>query len=109
MLSSEDKNKHFETCGCQLRPIRGKIYWADSSLKLVARAYPDGSSTDVVAYGNVGNPRGLAIDYTGRSLYWCDFGTNKIEVARLDGSFRTTLINSSIERPMAIILDIAGR
>ena len=75
----------------------------------MARAYPDGSSTDVVAYGNVGNPRGLAIDYTGGSLYWCDFGTNKIEVARLDGSFRTTLINSSIERPMAIILDIAGR
>ena len=32
-------------------PLEGKIYWADSSLKLVARAYPDGSSTDVTLDG----------------------------------------------------------
>ena len=90
-------------------PVEGKIYWTDVTLKLVARAFPNGSSVEVIANNNVDTPDGLAVDYIGRNLYWTDKGTSKLEVARLDGSFRRSLITTSIEKPRAIILDIAER
>ena len=90
-------------------PVEGKIYWTDVTLKLVARAFPNGSSVEVIAHNNVETPDGIAVDHVGRNLYWTDKGTSKIEVARLDGSFRRSLIITSIEYPRAIILDIAER
>ena len=90
-------------------PVEGKIYWTDVTLQLVARAFPNGSSVEVIAHNNVETPDGLAVDYVGRNLYWTDMGTSKIEVARLDGSSRRSLITTSIEYPRAIILDIAER
>ena len=90
-------------------PVEGKIYWTDVTLKLIARAFSNGSSVDVIAYINVDNPDGIAVDYVGRNLYWTDKGTSKIEVARLDGSSRRSLITSNIENPRAILLDIAER
>ena len=90
-------------------PVEGKIYWTDVTLKLIARAFPNGSSVEVVAHNNVETPDGIAVDHVGRNLYWTDKGTSKIEVARLDGSFRRSLIITSIEYPRAIILDIAER
>jgi len=90
-------------------PVERQIYWTDVALKLVARAFPNGSSVEVIAHNNVETPDGLAVDYVGRNLYWTDQGTSKIEVARLDGSFRRSLIVTSIEYPRAIILDIEER
>ncbi|PFX23099.1 Low-density lipoprotein receptor-related protein 6 [Stylophora pistillata] len=90
-------------------PFDGKIYWTDVALKIVARAFPNGSSVEVVAYNNVQGPEGLAVDYIQRNVYWTDPGTHKIEVARLDGSSRRGLITSAIESPSAIILNIAER
>ena len=90
-------------------PVEGKIYWTDVTLQLIARAFPNGSSVEVIAQNNVTTPDGLAVDYVGRILYWTDVGTGKIEVARLDGSIRRSLITSSIDKPRAIILDIAER
>ena len=90
-------------------PVDGKIYWTDVTLKLVARAFPNGSSGEVIAYNNVDTPDGLAVDYVGRNIYWTDKGNSKIEVARLDGSYRKTLLSSSVEHPRAILLDIAER
>lgn len=90
-------------------PFDGKIYWTDVALKIVARAFPNGSSVEVVAYNNVQGPEGLAVDYIQRNVYWTDAGTHKIEVARLDGSSRRGLITSAIESPSAIILNIAER
>ncbi len=90
-------------------PVEGKIYWTDVSLNLIARAFPNGSSVEVIAYNKVTNPVVLTVDSVGRILYWINAGTSKIEVARLDGSFRRSLITSSIDRPRAIILDIKER
>lgn len=89
-------------------PVDGKIYWSDVTLQLVARAFPNGSSVEVIAY-NVSSPEGLAVDYVGRTLYWTDQANNRIEVARLDGSSRRSLITSNIEEPRAILLDIGER
>ena len=89
-------------------PVDGKIYWSDVTLQLVARAFPNGSSVEVIAY-NVSSPEGLAVDYVGRTLYWTDQANNRIEVARLDGSSRRSLITSNIEKPRAILLDIGER
>ncbi|PFX17351.1 Low-density lipoprotein receptor-related protein 6 [Stylophora pistillata] len=90
-------------------PVEGKIYWTDVALKLIARAFPNGSSVEVIAHIDVESPDGLAVDYIGRILYWTDVGTSKLEVAQLDGSFRRSLITTGIENPRAIILDIAQR
>ena len=90
-------------------PVEGKIYWTDVTLKLLARAFPNGSSVEVIAHTDVVTPDGLAVDYIGRILYWADTGTSKLEVARLDGSFRKSLITTGIENPRAIILDIPER
>ena len=89
-------------------PVDGKIYWSDVTLQLVARAFPNGSSVEVIAY-NVSSPEGLAVDYVGRTLYWTDQANNRIEVSRLDGSSRRSLITSNIEKPRAILLDIGER
>ena len=90
-------------------PVKGKVYWTDVTLKLVASSFPNGSSVEVIANSNVTTPAGLAVDYVGRTIYWTDEGANRIEVAKLDGSFRRGLITSSIEKPRAILLDIAER
>jgi len=90
-------------------PVEGKVYWTDVTLKLVARAFPNGSSVEVIAHINVDTPAGLALDYVGRSIYWTDVATSRIEVAKLDGSSRRGLITSNIEKPRAILLDIGER
>jgi len=89
--------------------VEGKVYWTDVILKLVARAFPNGSSAEVIAHFNVDSPLGLAVDYVGRNVYWTDERNNKIEIAKLDGSSRRSLFTSSIERPIAIVLDIRER
>ena len=90
-------------------PVEEKIYWTDVTLKLIARAFPNGSSVEVIAHNNVETPDGIAVDYVGRNLYWTNKGPSKIEVARLDGSFRKSLVITDIEYPRGIILDIAER
>ena len=90
-------------------PVEGKTYWSDVTLGLVARAFPNGSSVEVIASNNVITPEGLAIDFVGRNIYWTDEGNNRIEVARIDGSSRRSLITSNIEKPRAILLDIEER
>lgn len=90
-------------------PVEDKIYWTDVTLKLVARAFPNGTSVDILAHDDVDTPDGLAVDYIGRNIYWTDAGTSKIEVARLDGSSRKSLITTSIEKPRALLLNIAER
>ena len=91
-------------------PVEGKIYWTDLNLEHVARAFPNGSSVEIIAHICADTPAaGLAVDYVGRMLYWTDEENNKIEVARLNGSFRRSLITSSIVKPGAILLDISER
>lgn len=90
-------------------PVEGRIYWTDLTLKHVARAFPNGSSVQIIAYFGVETPTGLAVDYVTRNVFWTDEGTSKIEVARLDGSSRRGLITSNIEKPRAILLDITER
>ena len=90
-------------------PVEEKVYWTDVTLKLVARAFPNGSDVEVIAQHNVSNPDGIAVDWLGRNLYWTDVGTKKIEVSKLDGSIRKSLITTSIDSPRAILLDIAQR
>ena len=90
-------------------PVEGKVYWTDVKLKVVARAFPNGSSVEVIAHINVDTPAGLAVDYVGRNIYWTDEATSRIEVAKLDGASRRSLITSNIEKPGAILLDIGER
>lgn len=90
-------------------PVEDKIYWTDVTLKLVARAFPNGSSVEIISYINVDTPDGIAVDFVGRNLYWTDVETRTIEVAWLDGSYRKALISSSIEKPRAIVLHIQER
>ena len=78
-------------------------------LKLVARAFSNGSAVEVIAHTNVDTPAGVAVDFVRRNIYWTDEATNRIEVAKLDGTSRRGLITSNIEKPRAILLDTGER
>ncbi|XP_078453259.1 low-density lipoprotein receptor-related protein 6-like [Lampetra planeri] len=83
----------------------GRIYWTDISLKMISRAYMNGSSLEHVVEFGLDSPEGLAVDWLGRNLYWADTGTNRIEVARLDGSHRQVLVWKDLDNPRALVVD----
>ena len=89
-------------------PTDRKVYWTDTNLKQLARAYPDGSSLEVIAQLNLKRPVGMAVDWISRNIYWADTQTKKIEVSRLDGSFRMSLLRN-LDVPRAVILDVTAR
>ncbi|CAG7815670.1 unnamed protein product [Allacma fusca] len=84
--------------------FESRIYWADSKLNSINRAYMNGSDTErLVDYG-IKHPEGLAVDWLNRNMYWTDMGRNRIEVAKLNGDFRRTIIWDNIDSPRSIIV-----
>ena len=69
-----------------LDTVRGKVYWAESSLHEIQRAdMAAGVGAETVVVG-LGAPRAVAVDSLRGKLYWADAGTDRIERANLDGS-----------------------
>lgn len=85
-------------------PVEGRIYWADDELRLIRRAFLNGSQVETIVSTELYHPDGVAVDWLSRNLYFTDAGTDRIEVVRLDGSARKTLINEGLEKPRAIVL-----
>ncbi|KAG5848887.1 low-density lipoprotein receptor-related protein 4-like isoform X1 [Anguilla anguilla] len=82
----------------------GKVYWSDSTLKRISRAYINGTEYEEVISTGLMTTDGLAVDSVGRKIYWTDTGTNRIEVANLNGSMRKVLIWQHLDSPRAIAL-----
>lgn len=85
-----------------------RIYWSDSKLKTIMRAYINGSEPQRVIEQGLASPDGIAVDWLGLNIYWTDPVNNRIEVSRLMGSSRRTLLWRVFE-PHSIVLDpLAG-
>ncbi|XP_069077783.1 low-density lipoprotein receptor-related protein 4 isoform X3 [Pleurodeles waltl] len=85
-------------------PEEGKVYWADSTIRIISRGNLDGSQNEDIISTGLMTTDGLAVDAIGRKLYWTDTGTNRIEVGNLDGSMRRVLIWEKLDSPRAIAL-----
>ncbi|XP_075422854.1 low-density lipoprotein receptor-related protein 5 isoform X1 [Ascaphus truei] len=86
-------------------PVEGYIYWTDDEVKVIRRAYLDGSGAQTLVTMEVKHPDGIAVDWVARNLYWTDTGTDRIEVTRLNGTSRKILISENLDEPRAIVLN----
>ena len=67
-------------------PWCSEMYWTRASWSgsSIWRADMDGSRPSRIVT-ELGQPRGILIDFQVSRLYWADFGTNKIQSSNLDG------------------------
>lgn len=90
-------------------PVENRVYWTDVTLKIISRAFRNGTGFQTLFADEIGVADGLTVDLAGRNLYWTSTTYETIEVSRLDGSFRRVLINSNLNLPRDIIVDpVAG-
>ncbi|XP_076273199.1 low-density lipoprotein receptor-related protein 6 [Rhynchophorus ferrugineus] len=82
-----------------------RIYWSDSRLRAIMRAYMNGSEPQKVIDLGLASPEGIAVDWLGLNIYWTDPISHRIEVARLAGTSRKTLLWDSTYEPRSIVLD----
>ena len=95
--SSTALDFHFES---------GMLYWSDVNDERIYKAPIDeGETKSVVAFGDVVNADGLAVDWIYRHLYWTDSAKNTIEVSDLEGGFRKTLLTDRLQEPRSIAVD----
>lgn len=86
-----------------------RIYWSDSKLRTIMRAYINGSDPHRVIDLGLTSPEGIAVDWLGLNIYWTDPVTHRIEVSRLVGTSRRTLLWDEAYEPHSIVLDpVAG-
>ncbi|RWS31434.1 hypothetical protein B4U80_01714 [Leptotrombidium deliense] len=85
-------------------PVEKRIYWSDDEIRIIRRAYLNGSNQEDVVKRSVSHPDGVAVDWIARNLYWTDTGTNRIEVSFLNGSSRKVLIKEGLDEPRAIVV-----
>ena len=90
-------------------PVEDRVYWTDVTLRIISRAFRNGTGYQTLFADKVGTADGLTVDLAGRNLYWTSTTYDTIEVSKLDGSFRRVLINSNLNQPRDIIVDpVAG-
>ncbi|KAG8222032.1 hypothetical protein J437_LFUL003952 [Ladona fulva] len=82
-----------------------RIYWTDTKLKAITRAFMNGSEVEKIIEFGLDSPEGMAVDWVAHNIYWADTGSKRIEVARLDGASRRALIWEALEEPRSIVLD----
>ncbi|XP_070568538.1 low-density lipoprotein receptor-related protein 6-like isoform X1 [Ptychodera flava] len=82
-----------------------RIYWSDTSVKSISRAFMNGSAVEHVIEFGLEYPESMAVDWIARNIYWGDSGTRRIEVAKLDGSARRVLLWQNIGNPRSLVLD----
>ncbi|KAJ8981147.1 hypothetical protein NQ317_013812, partial [Molorchus minor] len=84
-----------------------RIYWSDSKLRTIMRAFINGSDPQRVIDLGLASPEGIAVDWLGLNIYWTDPVAHRIEVSRLVGTSRRTLLWDEAYEPHSIVLDPA--
>ncbi|XP_066141061.1 low-density lipoprotein receptor-related protein 6 isoform X1 [Euwallacea fornicatus] len=82
-----------------------RIYWSDSKLRTIMRAYINGSEPQKVIDLGITSPEAVAVDWLGLNIYWTDPFSRRVEVSRLMGTSRRTLLWNGIYEPHSIVLD----
>lgn len=83
----------------------GRIYWTDTGLKRISRAFLNGSQPQTLVEFGLDYPEGMAVDWVAHNLYWVDMGLKRLEVSRLDGSSRRVLLWKGLDDPRSLALD----
>ncbi|CAL8117209.1 unnamed protein product [Orchesella dallaii] len=84
--------------------VESRIYWSDTKIKAIFRAFMNGSETEKVIEFGVAHPEGIAVDWLSRNIYWTDLERNRIEVAKLNGEHRRTVLWTEVDSPKSIVL-----
>ncbi|XP_030745699.1 low-density lipoprotein receptor-related protein 6 [Sitophilus oryzae] len=82
-----------------------RIYWSDSKLRSIMKAYINGSEPQKVIDLGLASAEDIAVDWLGLNIYWTDPTSHRIEVARLTGTSRKTLLWHETYEPYSIVLD----
>ncbi|CAH1786283.1 unnamed protein product [Owenia fusiformis] len=82
-----------------------RIYWTDTNLKTINRAFMNGSALENIVKFGLKYPEGMAVDWVAKNIYWTDFENDRIEVARLDGSSRKVIVWKDLRNPRTLALD----
>lgn len=82
-----------------------RIYWSDSKLRTIMRAFLNGSDVQKVIDLGLTSPEGIAVDWLGLNVYWTDPVSHRIEVSRLMGRSRRTLLWNEAYEPHSIVVD----
>ncbi|XP_013407657.1 low-density lipoprotein receptor-related protein 2-like [Lingula anatina] len=91
-------------------PAGRTVYWSDSSLKTLKRAYiPDdptiqGHAQDLQIIG-IEQPEGIAFDWVAKNLYWTDAKKGGIYVVTSDGRYKKTLVKDRMVHPASIAVN----
>ena len=88
--------------------VEDRVYWTDVTLRIICRAFRNGTGFEVLFNDNIGVADGLTVDVAGRNLFWTSTSYNTIEVSKLDGSFRKILVWRNLDEPRDIIVDSEG-
>ncbi|XP_036361362.1 low-density lipoprotein receptor-related protein 2-like [Octopus sinensis] len=83
-----------------LDPCKGYMYWSNSGIgqsPSIEKSTMAGNQRSVLVSSDLGDPDGLAIDYTYEKLYWADTLKNQIERISLDGRYRDVIVTTTYE------------
>uniref|UniRef100_A0A4W4ENW8 EGF-like domain-containing protein n=1 Tax=Electrophorus electricus TaxID=8005 RepID=A0A4W4ENW8_ELEEL len=83
-------------------PMQDKVYFASISRHQIERVSMEGGSREVLLFGELDMPEGLAVDWINRKLYWTDTGLSSISRSGLDGVDREVLVHEKILKPRGI-------
>lgn len=83
---------------------RGKVYWTDTTGRMIRRANYDGSQSEIFWDRDLAFPEGLAVDWMARNLYFTDSGKGTVEVINLDSRIRMVLVDERLWNPRDIAL-----
>merc|ERR1712240_872987 len=56
--------------GIDIDCMKGKVYWSDTTNKLIRRASMDGKNAESLLSSNLTFPEGIAIDWISRNIYF---------------------------------------
>ena len=86
--------------------IDRKVYWADTDLDTISRAFLNGSNEETIVSTRLKTPYGLAVDSYGQNIYWTDNSERVIEVASLNAPYRKVLVIENLRGPRDVVLDV---
>lgn len=82
------------------------VYWSERRPNAIKRLnITSGKVENVSTDSNIGQIKGIAVEWESGLIYWTDYTNRRIEVAQLDGKNRRILISKDIRNPLGIAVD----
>lgn len=85
-----------------------QVYWTDTQLGTIQRAYLDGTGVEEVLTG-LQHPHDFVLAEGTEHFFWSEITEAKIQRAGLDGSGATVLVGHNLGQPNWLALDLANQ